>query len=110
MRLNTMVRDLDLLPTALIDNRRLEDVADGLLLLNGTRLAIDTTIVSALKRDRGVRRGCEHTSGVAIISIYPELSGVGGHATLSGVGDGSGEQMVSGDASVSGCIGTSEVT
>ena len=37
--------DLDLLPGALLDNRRLEVVADGLPLFNGAQLAIDTTMV-----------------------------------------------------------------
>ena len=51
---------------------RLEVVADGLLLLCWTQLAIDTTILSALKRDRGVRRGGELTRGVVTTSKHPK--------------------------------------
>ena len=72
VRMNTMTRDLDLLPAVLIDIMRLEVVADGLHLLFGTQLAIDTSIVSGLKRDREIRRGDELTSGVITISIYPK--------------------------------------
>ena len=86
VRLNTMVRDLDLLPGALLDNRRLEVVADGLPLFNGAQFAIDT-MVSALRGDGTARRGAQRTSGTAIMSArrrkeltYPELSGDGGRA------------------------------
>ena len=48
---NVMVRDMDLVPNDRIDNRRLEVVADGLPLFGGAQLAIDTTLVSALRRD-----------------------------------------------------------
>ena len=62
VRLNTMVRDLDLLPGALLDNRRLEVVADGLPLFNGAQLAIDTTMVSALRGDGTARRRAQEES------------------------------------------------
>ena len=47
---NVMLRDLDLLPQA-ADTRRVEVVADGLPLHHGAQLAIDTTMVSPLRRD-----------------------------------------------------------
>ena len=46
-----MVREMDLVPNDRVDNRRLEVVADGLPLFGGAQLAIDTTLVSALRRD-----------------------------------------------------------
>ena len=79
MRLNTMVRDLVLLPGARLDNRRLEVVADGLPLFNGAQLAIDTTMVSTLRGDGTARRGAQHTSARRRKELtYPELSGDGG--------------------------------
>ena len=89
VRLNTTVRDLDLLPGALFADRRLEVVADGLPLFNVAQLAIDTKMVSALRGDGTARRGAQHTSGTAIMSTtrrkeltYPELSSDGGRARL----------------------------
>ena len=47
-----LVRDLDLaLPGAVADGRRLEVVVDGLPLFGGAQLAVDTTLVCALRRD-----------------------------------------------------------
>ena len=48
---NVMVRDMDLLPQSHLDTRRLEVVADGLPLFHGAQLAIDTTMVSAVRRN-----------------------------------------------------------
>ena len=47
-----MVRDLDLAVHDATDSRRLEVIADGLSLHGGAQLAIDTTLVSALRCDR----------------------------------------------------------
>ena len=58
VRLNTMVRDLDLLPGALLDNRRLEVVADGLPLTTRHR---HHNGVSAKRRWHSPKR-CQHTS------------------------------------------------
>ena len=52
---NIMVRDLDLEHLQGPDGRRLEVVADGLPLFGGAQLALDTTLVSALK---GEERCC----------------------------------------------------
>ena len=48
---NVLVRNLDLVGPDIADNRRLEVVADGLPLFGGAQLAIDTTLVSALRSD-----------------------------------------------------------
>ena len=57
-----MLRDLDLLPQDRQDTRRLEVVADCLPLHQGVQLAIDTTMVSPLRRD-GVPPATEHDGG-----------------------------------------------
>ena len=50
---NMVVRDMDLAPGAnhMADGRRLEVVVDGLSLFHGSQLAIDTTLVSAVRAD-----------------------------------------------------------
>ena len=48
---NVLVRGLGLVGPDVEDNRRLEVVADGLPLFGGAQLAIDTTVVSALRAD-----------------------------------------------------------
>ena len=116
VRLNTMVRDLDLLPGALLDNLRLEVVADGLPLFNGAQLAIDTTMVSGVRGDGTARRGAQHTSGTAIMSArrrkeltHPELSGDEGRARLMVLATEVGGQMVPGGTSVLGRAGKGQV-
>ena len=86
---NVFVRDLDLGPFNHLDGRRLEVVADGLSLFGGAQLAIDTTLVSALRRDGTAREGAANRNGVAIRSAhrrkertYPELAGARGRARL----------------------------
>ena len=49
--LNVRVSDLDLPPRGVPDQRRLEVVADGLPLFHDVQLAIDTTLVSAVRGD-----------------------------------------------------------
>ena len=53
---NVMVRDLDLEHLQGPDGRRLEVVADGLPLFGGAQLAVDTTLVSAVRGDGTARR------------------------------------------------------
>ena len=72
-----------------LDGRRLEVVADGLSLFGGAQLAIDTTLVSALRRDGTATRGAANHNGAAIQAAhrrkertYPELVGEGGRARL----------------------------
>ena len=52
MSMNVFVRDLDLGPFNHLDGRRLEVVADGLSLFGGAQLAIDTNLVSPLRRGK----------------------------------------------------------
>ena len=86
---NLFVRNMDLgLPRA-GDNRRLEVVVDGLPLYGGAQLAVDTTLVSALKGNGEPRRGAENHDGVELAAArrdkertYPELVGPGARARL----------------------------
>ena len=80
---NLLVRDMDCVPNA-GDNRRLEVVVDGLPLFRGMQLAVDTTLVSALKGDGEPRRGAAERDGVPLRDArrnrertYPELVGPG---------------------------------
>ena len=79
----------DLLPLDHLDNRRLEVVVDGLPLFRGAQLAIDTTMVSAVRSDGTARRQCATTSGAALDQArrrqertYPELAQPHGRARL----------------------------
>ena len=47
-----------------LDGRRLEVVADGLTLWHGSQLAIDTTLVSPLRRDGSARFRADHDGAV----------------------------------------------
>ena len=87
---NMLVRELDLafgLNTT--DGRRLEVVADGLSLFQGAQLAIDTTLVSALRADGTPRPRAATTAGEGLAdarsrkeTTYPELVGEGSRAKL----------------------------
>ena len=86
---NVMVRDLDLLPMDHVDARRLEVVADGLPLFHGAQVAVDTTMVSPLRRDGTPHAQCAREDGAALRlarrrkeRAYPELSGEHGRARL----------------------------
>ena len=48
VRTNVFLRELDLGVGGVLDNRRLEVVVDGLPLVNGAQLAVDTTLVSPI--------------------------------------------------------------
>ena len=79
---NLYVRDLDLGLTDWLDDRRLEIVADGLLLFGRAQLTIHTTILSAFRQDGIPRRGAATRDGVALLEArwrkartYPELDG-----------------------------------
>ena len=71
--LNVRVQDVDLARPDVLDNRRLEIVADGLLLFHGAQLAIDTRVAPTwlglllARRRKGT---------------YPELGGEFGRARL----------------------------
>lgn len=80
---------MNILPAPQQDGRRIEVVADGLPLFHGAQLAIDTTLVSALKRDGRPRPGAADIDGAACTAArrrkeatYPELSGRGGRTRL----------------------------
>ena len=81
---NIFVRDMDLAVVNVMDSRRLEVVADGLTAFRGAQLAIDTTLVSAIRRDGTARPGAATRAGVALAAArrtredYPELTGEGG--------------------------------
>ena len=86
---NMFVRDMDLAAHNALVNRRLEVVADGLTLWRGAQLAIDTTLVSPLRRDGTTRARAANHDGAALEdarrrkeATYPELSGEGGRARL----------------------------
>ena len=68
---NVMMRDMD--PKTAPDTRRLEVVADGLPLHHGAQLAIDTTMVSPLRRNGASRP--EHNNGWAPIGDTQSAEG-----------------------------------
>ena len=63
---NVMVRYLDLLQRGVADGRRMEVMADGLLLLRGAQLAVDETLVSTLRTHGTARRRAAQVDGVAL--------------------------------------------
>ena len=87
--LNVRVQDMDLARPDALDNRRLEIVADGLPLFLGAQLAVDTTLVSVLRRDGSPRPRCANEDGAALAAArrrkeqtYPELTGRNGRTRL----------------------------
>ena len=62
---NVQVRDLDLAAPHIDDARRLEVVVDWLPLFGGAQLAVDTTLVSALRADGSCRRRAAQHDGLA---------------------------------------------
>ena len=67
------------------DSKKLEVVADGLTLWHGVQLAIDTTLVSPLRRDETAKRRAANHDGAALEEAkqrkqrtYQKLSGDGG--------------------------------
>ena len=70
-----------------LDNIRLEVVEDGLPLFHRAQLAVDTTMVSPLKRDGSACR-CATVDGIALArarqrkATYPELAGRFGRSSL----------------------------
>ena len=87
--LNVRVQDMDLARPSAFDNRRLEIVADGLPLFHGAQSAVDTTVVSVLRRDGTPHPRCVTTDRAALETArrrkettYPELSGQFGRTKL----------------------------
>ena len=84
--LNVRVQDMDLARPDVLDNSRLEIVADGLPLFHGAQLAIDTIVVSVLKRDGTPHTRCADVAafagGAAAEGDHlPELGGQFGRAS-----------------------------
>ena len=80
---------MDLAAFDVMDSRRLEVVADGLTAFRGAQLAIDTTLVSALRRDGTARPGAATRAGVTWAAAsrkrertHPELTGEGSRTRL----------------------------
>ena len=71
---NILVRDLDLVPQGRQDARRLDVVAEGLPLFHGAQLAIDTTLVSPVRRDGPSRHLCWKRGGVVgvMAPLHPQ--------------------------------------
>ena len=72
---NVRVQDMDLVRPDALDNRRLEIVADGLPLFLGAQLAVDTTLVSVLRRDGSPRPRCANEDGAALAAARRRKEG-----------------------------------
>ena len=79
---NVFVRDLNLGILAPTDGRSLEICVDGLPLYHGAQLAVDATLVCALRRDGSAKPGAASIPGVALVAarrrkarVYPEFAG-----------------------------------
>ena len=112
---NIMVRDLDLEHLQGPDGRRLEVVADGLPLFGGAQLALDMTLVSALKGDGTARRGAADVDGVALEAArkrkartFPEPCGSPLTSPSGGDCPGSGRPVVDRDQEFLVPVGPSE--
>ena len=89
VRANVFVRDWNCGVGRPDDGRRIEIMAMGLPIYHGAQLAVDTTLVSALRRDGSPRPGAADVDGVALVAArrrkertYPELHAEGGRARL----------------------------
>ena len=85
---NVFVMDLDTVFNV-TDRRKLEVVANGLPLFRGAQIAIETTLVSALRSEGSARCHAAFRDGVALaealkrkVRTYPELGGGSGRARL----------------------------
>jgi len=79
---NCLLRDLNLEGLSDTDNRRIEVIATGLPLFGGAQLALDATLVSAVKSDGSAHPQAERKDGVRLtearkrkVRRYPELAG-----------------------------------
>ena len=86
---NVRIQDMDLAAPNRLDNRRIEVVVDGLPLFHGAQLAVDTTMVSPLRRDGIPHPRCADISGAAFTAArrrkeatYPEIHGRNGRTRL----------------------------
>ena len=100
MAVNVMVRDMDLALPNTHDARRLEVLVDGLLLYGGAQLAIDTTLVSPIRKYREHRW---HHPGPGPAQKRAHIPGVGRSpfpCAICGLGRRGRRQVVGGDADV----------
>ena len=79
---NVIVRNMDVPSVAVGDAKRFEILVDGLSMFNGSQLAVDTTLVSPLRRDGTARPSAATKDGAAFRfarkdkeRTYPELTG-----------------------------------
>ena len=86
---NIRIQDMDIAMPNNIDERRVEILVDGLQLFHGAQLAVDTTLVSVLRRNGVPRPRCANVDGAALEAArrvkerrYPELSGRHGRTRL----------------------------
>ena len=98
---NVMVRDMDVVANP-GDARRLEIVADGLPMFGRVQLAIDTTLVSALRCDGSALPRCANVDGAAGVG-RPTRESSPGRA-----GWGGGRPLVRGDQRLSQSVGTGQ--
>ena len=89
MATNIRIQDMDIAMPNNIDERRVEILVDGLQLFHGAQLAVDTTLVSVLRRNGVPRPRCADVDGAALEAArrvkerrYPELSGRHGRTRL----------------------------
>ena len=66
VRTNVFVRDLNLSNARPNDGRRIEVIADGLPLFHGAQLAVDATLVSALRSNGDARPRAADIDGAAL--------------------------------------------
>lgn len=79
---NVFVRDLNVVSSRLVDGRRLEVVANNLPLFGGAQLAVDTTLLSPVRRDDRAQPRAANVDGACLETArrrkeltYPELAG-----------------------------------
>ena len=80
---------MDIVAPNRLDERRIEILVDGLPLFHGAQIAVDTTLVSVLRRDGAPRSRCADVDSAALEAARrtkerrcPELSGQHGRTRL----------------------------
>ena len=110
---NSRIQDMDIVAPNQLDERRIEVLADGLLLFHGAQVAVDTTLVCALRRDGTPRPRCADVDGAALEAARRRkalprvLRATGEHATGC-PGGRSGRKAVTGDGALSAPTGQSQ--
>ena len=86
---NIRIQDMDIVAPNRLDERRIKILVDGLPLFHGAQIAVDTTLVSVLRRDGVPRPRCPDVDGAALEVArrtkerrYAELSGRHGRTRL----------------------------